>query len=117
MEIKFRLEYELAVAKVDIPRLSHPAKLQIKRAIEDKLATKPEVFGKPLRRSLKGYRSLRVGDYRVIFRICLDEDAADGGQDTVGGKEPARGKNTAAGAVKIFAIMHRSVAYKTKRLN
>jgi len=29
----------------------------------------PELYGKPLRRSLKGYRKLRVGDYRVIFRI------------------------------------------------
>ena len=98
MEMKFRLEYETSVVKEDIPRLSHPAKLRIKRAIEEKLASRPEVFGKPLRKSLKGYRSLRVGDYRVIFRICTDEDLA---------------KNS----VKIFAIMHMSAAYKTKRLN
>lgn len=104
MEMKFRLEYETAVVKEDIPRLSHSAKLRIKRAIEEKLAARPEVFGKPLRKSLKGYRSLRVGDYRVIFRICLDEDAA-GGADVEGG------------TVKIFAIMHRSATYKTKRLN
>jgi len=111
MEIKFRLQYEISVVKEDIPRLSHPAKKQIKKAIEQKLTTKPEVFGKPLRRSLKGYRSLRVGDYRVIFRICIDEDSAVSGADTT------RSKNTAGGAVKIFAILHRSVAYKAKRLN
>ncbi|MDP3997816.1 MAG: type II toxin-antitoxin system RelE/ParE family toxin [bacterium] len=28
------------------------------------------LYGKPLRRSLKGYRKLHVGDYRVIFRIA-----------------------------------------------
>lgn len=98
MEMKFRLEYEVSVVREDIPRLSHPVKIKIKNAIEQKLTAKPEVFGKPLRKSLKGYRSLRVGDYRVIFRISADDDAS-------------------GGAVKIFAIMHRSVAYKAKRLN
>lgn len=94
----FRLEYEVLVVKEDIPRLSHPAKKLIRKAIEQKLTAKPEIFGKPLRKSLKGYRSLRVGDYRVIFRICTDDGAS-------------------GGVVKIFAIMHRSVAYKAKRLS
>jgi len=26
-------------------------------------------FGRPLRETLKGYRRLRVGDYRVIYRV------------------------------------------------
>jgi len=42
---------------------------QILGAIEDKLVVHPDLFGKPLRQSLKGCRSLRVGDYRVVFRI------------------------------------------------
>lgn len=42
---------------------------RIKKAIENKLTLHPEIFGKPLRQSLKGCRSLRVGDYRVIYRI------------------------------------------------
>ncbi len=71
----------------DIPKLSQTWKDKIKRAIENKLTTKPETFGKPLRRSLKGYRKLRVGDYRVIFRLE---------------------KKT----VKILAILHRSIVYK-----
>ena len=41
----------------------------IKRAIEERLATKPEVYGKPLLRTLKGYWKLRVGEYRVVFKI------------------------------------------------
>jgi mRNA interferase RelE/StbE len=29
----------------------------------------PVGFGKPLRYSLKGHRRLRVGDYRIVYRI------------------------------------------------
>ena len=29
----------------------------------------PISFGKPLKYSLKGYRRLRVSDYRVVYRI------------------------------------------------
>lgn len=29
----------------------------------------PLDFGKPLQHSFKGYRRLRVGDYRIIYRI------------------------------------------------
>jgi len=45
----------------------------IKKAIEERLATHPEVFGKPLQRTLKGYWKLRVGEYRVVFKI-LEND-------------------------------------------
>jgi mRNA interferase RelE/StbE len=65
----FRIEYLESVFKEDIPRLSKPAQKQIKTAIETKLAHHPFEFGKPLRYSLKGARRLRVGDYRVIYRI------------------------------------------------
>ncbi len=29
----------------------------------------PQEFGEPLRRTLKGYWKLRVGDYRVIYKV------------------------------------------------
>jgi mRNA-degrading endonuclease RelE of RelBE toxin-antitoxin system len=41
----------------------------IKKAIEERLMQDPLRFGKPLRFSLKGHRRLRVGDYRVLYRI------------------------------------------------
>lgn len=65
----FAIEYHEAVVKLDIPKLSSDQKERIKIAIEEKLLLAPDIFGKPLRRSLKGYRKLRVGDYRVVFRI------------------------------------------------
>jgi len=65
----YRIEYLESVVEEDIPRLSTPAKNQIRRAIEGKLTRNPIEFGKPLRYSLKGCRRLRVGDYRVIYAI------------------------------------------------
>lgn len=85
----FSVEYAESVRDEDIPKLSAVNRRRIRAAIEEKLTVHPEVFGKPLRRSLKGYRSLRVGDFRVIFRILADE-----------------------GIVRVFVIQHRSVAYR-----
>lgn len=86
--MKFLLKYHEKVVTQDLPKLSSSSKQRIKSAIEKKLLTKPELFGIPLRRSLKGYRKLRVGDYRIIFRI---ENAT----------------------IKILAIQHRSIVYES----
>jgi len=85
--MSFLICYQQEVVTTDIPALPKRERERIRKAIEEKLTTHSEIFGKPLRRSLKGYRNLRVGDYRVLFRI---EDAE----------------------VKIFAIGHRSVIYE-----
>ena len=45
----------------------------IRKAIEKKLRVDPYAFGKPFKYSLKGYRRLRVGDYRVIYKIVEDK--------------------------------------------
>lgn len=65
----YLIEYHEFVVKDDIPRLGKKEKDQVRKSIESKLRSAPEIFGKPLRRSLKGYRSLRVGDYRVVFKV------------------------------------------------
>ena len=67
--MSYRIEYFESVLREDIPSLSLSAKQQIRKAIEKKLTSHPVEFGKPLRYSLKGARRLRVGDYRVIYRI------------------------------------------------
>lgn len=87
MEIKFQIEYHELVVREDIPKLSMKEKTRIKSAIENKLQIKPDLFGKPLRKSLKNYRSLRVGNYRIIYSIQTKK-------------------------IKIFIIQHRSVVYK-----
>ncbi len=65
----YRIEYLRSVVTDDIPALPKSAKHQIRRAIEKKLAAHPFELGKPLRYSLRGARRLRVGDYRVVYRI------------------------------------------------
>lgn len=85
--MSFEIQYHELVYREDIPKLPKTLKKRIKRAIEEKLMTHPEIYGKPLRRSLRGYRKLRVGDYRIIFQIT--------------------GK-----IVKIFIIQHRSKIYE-----
>jgi mRNA interferase RelE/StbE len=58
------------VAREDLPRIPPGLKARIARAIEQRLATSPERFAVPLRGTLRGYWKLRVGDYRVVFRIA-----------------------------------------------
>ena len=83
----YEIIYVDKVVKIDIPKISGSYKVRIKQAIETKLVSEPDLYGKPLRKSLKNYFKLRVGDYRIIFHI---ED----------------------NKVKIFAIAHRRIVYE-----
>lgn len=65
----YRIEYLASVVDEDIPKLTKPIRKQIKAAIEKNLAAHPVELGKPLRYSLKGARRLRVGDWRVVYKI------------------------------------------------
>ncbi|MDO8659150.1 MAG: type II toxin-antitoxin system RelE/ParE family toxin [Candidatus Parcubacteria bacterium] len=85
--MSYEILYVDKVVKNDIPKISGVYKTRIKQAVENKLMTEPDLYGKPLRRSLKGYLKLRVGDYRIIFRIENKK-------------------------VKIFAIAHRKMVYE-----
>lgn len=61
--------YHPLVVKRDIPRLGPVASQKVRRAIESKLTLGPEVYGLPLRGTLKKYWKLRVGNYRVVYEI------------------------------------------------
>jgi len=67
--LPFTISYHKEVVKKDIPALPAAIKARIKSAIETKLTTYPEQYAFPLKRTLKGYWKLRVGDYRVIFEF------------------------------------------------
>lgn len=69
MEVVFSVLYHEKVISDDLVKIGQKNKQRIKKAIEEKLTSNPETFGKPLRRSLKGYRKLRVGDYRIVFKV------------------------------------------------
>ena len=65
----YRIEYLESVVREDISKLSKAVRGWVKTAIERKLTSHPVELGKPLRYSLKGARRLRVGDWRVIYKI------------------------------------------------
>ena len=71
----YQIKYLDVLVKEDIPALPKSIKNTIKKAIEERLTVDPLGFGKPLRYSLKGHRRLRVSDYRIVYRIDLEDDA------------------------------------------
>jgi mRNA interferase RelE/StbE len=71
--VPFELRYHPDVKSIDIPLLALKLKYRIKKAIEMRLMTAPHLYGEPLRKTLRGYWKLRVGDYRVAFNIVAEE--------------------------------------------
>ena len=71
--MSFTLRYHPAVRSDDLPLIDRKMKDRIRRAIEERLQTLPHEYGEPLRKTLKGYWKLRVGDYRVVFKIMKSE--------------------------------------------
>ena len=69
----FELRYHPDVKSIDIPLLDAKLITRIKNAIERRLTTAPHLYGEPLRKTLRGYWKLRVGDYRVVFKIADEE--------------------------------------------
>lgn len=64
----YEVFYHPEIAK-DLHRIPQNIKETIRRAIEERLLNDPAAVSQPLRRDLRGYRKLRVGDYRVIHKI------------------------------------------------
>ena len=83
----YKLKYHPDVKRSDLPKIDAKNRGMIKRAIEDRLAMQPETYGKPLRKTLKGYWKLRVGDYRIVFKVSSN-------------------------SIFIFGIIHRKDVYK-----
>lgn len=84
--MNYTITYHALVVREDIPAIVAVWRKKIQRVIKVRLAIEPDLYGKPLRRSLDGHRKLRVVDYRVVFRIEREW-------------------------VKIFAIIHRSCVF------
>jgi mRNA interferase RelE/StbE len=91
--LTYSLRYHPDVSRVDLPKLDRRTARQIGNAILSRLTTEPTHYGSPLRHTLKSCWKLRVGDYRVVYRIVEQE-------------------------VRILAIIHRSRVYEliTRRL-
>jgi mRNA interferase RelE/StbE len=69
----WKIELHRLVLNEDFKGLDHAAVRLILKSIYKKLSKDPEGFGSPLSGEYKGYWKLRVGYYRVIYRIIKDE--------------------------------------------
>lgn len=69
----FELRYHPDVKLVDLPLINAKLQRRIKNSIETPLVTAPHQYGEPLRKTLRGYWKLRVGDYRVVFKVVGNE--------------------------------------------
>jgi len=71
--LQFKLRYHPDVKDIDLPSINKKLKNRIRKAIETRLMSEPQQYGEPLRKTLKGYWKLRVGDYRVVFKVVKNE--------------------------------------------
>ena len=69
----YSIVYGDTISIKDLRKIDKKTVLAIQEHIEEKLSTNPDVFGKPLRKSLKGYRRMRIGSYRVIYKIDAEK--------------------------------------------
>lgn len=70
--MKYLIKYHKEI-KIDVGKIGTSDRSRIKRVVEEKLTVYPEIFGIPLRSNLKGLRKIRVGNYRIIFSIEVNE--------------------------------------------
>lgn len=68
----YKIEYYQIVLDHDIPRLPNEMLTRVKKAIDERLVTRPDSYGAPLRKWLAGFWKLRVGDWRIIYEINGD---------------------------------------------
>jgi mRNA interferase RelE/StbE len=67
--VEFTVRYHPEVKEIDLPRINVKMRERIRRAIESRLMTAPQEYALPLRKNLGGFWKLRVGDYRVVFKV------------------------------------------------
>jgi len=71
--VLYLLRYHTSVKSEDLLKIYVQTKERIKKAIETRLTIAPQNYGEPLRKTLKGYWKLRVGDYRIVFKVQAEE--------------------------------------------
>lgn len=57
------------VVSEDLKRFDPPVQRQLVRTLRKRLSADPKAYGEPMRGELAGLWKLRVGDYRVVYRI------------------------------------------------
>jgi mRNA interferase RelE/StbE len=68
----FKILYHHKI-KGDLNHIDPLTKKKIIKTIEGRLSVNPEKYGKPLRKPMKRYWKLRMGKYRVVYKIARNE--------------------------------------------
>jgi len=69
----WNIKFHPLVLREDFKKIDPENQKQILRQIVKKLSINPEAYGKALSGELHGYWRLRIGDFRVIYRILKDK--------------------------------------------
>ena len=69
---RYIVEYARDVEK-DLRKIPKTIRDRIRKAIEEKLIFNPRDYGENLTGDWKGFRRIRIGDYRVIYDIIDDK--------------------------------------------
>lgn len=67
--MEYNILYHHLIKSEDLPSIPANIRQRIKLVFEERLFKEPFLAGAPLRHSLKGHRKMRVGDYRIVYRI------------------------------------------------
>ena len=65
----YTLLYHPDVRSRDLTHIPRNIHSRLARAIENRLTTEPARYGAPLRGMLRPYWKLRVGEYRIVYKI------------------------------------------------
>lgn len=71
--MSFKIVYHPDCLKKDVPKMDRFLLKRICQTIESRLKSAPMDFGKPLRHTTEGLWSLRVGDWRVVYKMVKTE--------------------------------------------
>jgi len=69
---RYRIKYEEGLEK-KLREIPKTIRERIKIAIEERLMTSPNEYGKPLLKEWKSCRRIRVGDYRIIYQVLEEK--------------------------------------------
>lgn len=67
--MSYEILFDPRVRESDFHGLPRNLRDRILAAIAERLTSHPDQYGDRLRKSLSGFWKLRVGDYRIIYRI------------------------------------------------
>lgn len=71
-KMMYKIVYKISVKSKDYERIPKNLRQRIQRAIKSRLSVDPIAVGKPMWHGLRGCYRIRIGDYRVVYKVDKD---------------------------------------------